>query len=232
MSNLSDSWSAAPSGERVGAVAYVLRDIRDAIVAGVARVGDRLPSEHALAARYGVSRAVVREVLRILETQGMTVTRTGRGSFVASREAVEQLRFGDYSAADLMEARPHIEVAAAGLAAVRRSDAQVEALQNLHEQMEAAVDAQEWVRLDAALHVAIAQASGNPVFADILAQIRSALASQSSLVDLSPGRRDAADAEHRAVIAAISRGSVAEAEDTMQFHLDQVKEVLLSAPRG
>ncbi|MGB4777724.1 FadR/GntR family transcriptional regulator [Microbacterium sp.] len=230
MSNLSDSWAASPSGERVGAVAYVMRDLRDAINSGVARVGDRLPSEHALAARYGVSRTVVREVLRVLETQGLTVTRSGRGTFIAARETVEQLRFGDYSAADLMEARPHIEVAAAGLAAVRRSDAQVESLQDLHEKMEAATDAEEWVRLDAALHVAIAAASGNPVFADVLDRIRSALASQSSLVDLSPGRRAAADAEHRAVIAAISRGSVAEAEDTMQFHLDQVKEVLLSMP--
>nr|WP_301115170.1 FadR/GntR family transcriptional regulator [Microbacterium sp.] len=191
------------------------------------RVGDRLPSEQALAARYGVSRAVVREVLRVLETRGLTVTRTGRGTFVTAQEPARELRFGGYSAADLMEARPHIEVAAAGLAAVRRGEKQINLLQDLQERMEAEVDAAAWVELDSTLHAAIASASGNPVFADVLEHIRFALAKQSSVINLTPGRRAQSDSEHRAIIAAIARGSVAEAEDSMSFHLDQVKEVLL-----
>lgn len=226
MDHLSDSWTAQPGG-RVGAVEYVLRDLREAIIAGVVQVGDRLPSEQALAARYGVSRAVIREVLRVLETRGMTVTRTGRGTFVAAREPARELKFGDYSAADLMEARPHIEVAAAGLAAVRRSEDQIGKLQELQERMEVEQDAAKWVEFDSALHAAIAAASGNPVFADVLDHIRFALAHQSSVINLTPGRRTQSDSEHRAIIAAIARGSVVEAEDSMSFHLDQVREVLL-----
>lgn len=226
MENLSDSWTAAPGG-RVGAVEYVLRDLREAITAGIVRVGDRLPSEQALAARYGVSRAVVREVLRVLETRGLTVTRTGRGTFVTAQEPARELRFGGYSAADLMEARPHIEVAAAGLAAIRRGEKQINMLQDLQERMETEADAAAWVELDSTLHAAIASASGNPVFADVLEHIRFALAKQSSVINLTPGRRAQSDSEHRAIIAAIARGSVAEAEDSMSFHLDQVKEVLL-----
>lgn len=228
MEPLSDSWTAPPAGGRVGAVDYVLRDLSEAIAAGIARVGDRLPSEQALAARYGVSRAVVREVLRILETRGLTVTRTGRGTFVTATEPAGDMRFGSYSAGHLMEARPHIEVAAAALAAVRRSEDQVTALQELQEQMEAEEDPQRWVDLDARLHAAIASASGNPVFADVLESIRLALTQQSSVINLTPGRRRHSDAEHRAIIAAIARGSVEEAEDSMGYHLDQVKEVLLS----
>ena len=53
MNNLLDSWTTPPAGGRVGAVDYVLRDLNEAIVSGVVRVGDRLPSEQALAARYG-----------------------------------------------------------------------------------------------------------------------------------------------------------------------------------
>lgn len=227
MDDLSDSWTAEPAGGRVGAVDYVLRDLRDAIAAGVVRVGDRLPSEQALAARYGVSRSVVREALRVLEARGITVTRTGRGTFVTAREAERELRFGGYSATDLFEARPHIEVAAAGLAAVRRTEEQVAALQELQERLEAETDPAAWVELDSALHAAIAQASGNPVFADVLEHVRSSLARQSSVINLTPGRRTRSDSEHRAIIAAIARGSVAEAEDSMQFHLDQVKEVML-----
>lgn len=226
MNDLSDSWTAQPGG-RVGAVEYVLRDLREAITAGVVRVGDRLPSEQALAARYGVSRTVVREVLRVLETRGMTVTRTGRGTFVTARQPARELRFGGYSAADLMEARPHIEVAAAGLAAVRRDERQIARLQELQEQLEAEQDAERWVELDSSLHAEIATASGNPVFADVLDHVRFALAHQSAVINLTPGRRVQSDSEHRAIIAAIARGSVAEAEDSMSFHLDQVKEVLL-----
>ncbi len=227
MSDLSDSWTARPAGARVGAVEYVLRDLRDAIESGVVRVGDRLPSEQALAARYGVSRTVVREVLRVLETQGLTVTRTGRGTFVAAAEPARELTFGEYSAAHLMEARPHIEVASAGLAAVRRTEEQIGLLQDLQERMEAEQNPQSWVELDSELHAAIAAASGNPVFGDVLEHIRSALVHQSSVINLTPGRRVRSDSEHRAIIAAIARGSVAEAEDSMAFHLDQVKEVLL-----
>ncbi|MFT4051459.1 MAG: FadR/GntR family transcriptional regulator [Microbacterium sp.] len=226
MDNLSDSSRSHP-GARGGAVEYVLRDLREAITAGVVRVGDRLPSEQALAARYGVSRTVVREVLRVLETRGLTVTRTGRGTFVAAKEPARDLRFGSYSATDLVEARPHIEIAAAGLAAVRRSEEQIVALQELQERMEEEPDDAAWVELDSALHTAIAAASGNPVFADVLEHIRFALAQQSSVLNLTPGRRTRSDSEHRAIIAAIARGSVSEAEDSMGFHLDQVKEALL-----
>ena len=226
MTNLSDSWTPHPGG-RVVAVDYVLRDLREAIEAGIVQVGSRLPSEQALAARYGVSRAVVREVLRVLETRGVTVTRTGRGTFVMAREPARELRFGGYTAADLMEARPHIEVAAAGLAAVRRTEEQVGALQDLQERMEAEQDPTQWVELDSNLHATIASTSGNPVFTDVLDDIRFALARQSSVINLTPGRRTRSDSEHRAIIAAIARGSVAEAEDSMSFHLDQVKEALL-----
>lgn len=223
--NLSDK-SGSAFTERGGAVAYVLRDLTAVISSGVAAPGDRLPSEHALAARYGVSRTVIREVLRVLETQGRTTTLTGKGTFVSSASANPPLRFGDYTVASLVEARPHIEIAAAGLAAVRRSEEQLARLQELHEEMVAEEDSERWAERDGALHAAIAVASGNPVFADILARIGHALSGQSAAVNLTAGRRAESESEHRAVIAAIARGSVTEAEDSMQYHLDRVKEVL------
>lgn len=232
MDDLSDSWTARPIvGARVGAVEYVLRDLTDTIGAGMVRVGERLPSESALAARYGVSRTVVREVLRICEARGLTYTRSGRGTFVAAKEPGPGLSFGEYSAAHLMEARPHIEIAAAGLAAIRRSEKQIEDLHALFERMEAEKDPTAWVLLDIELHRAMAAASGNPVFSEVLNRISGALARQSSILNLSPGRRVRADAEHRGIIAAIARGSVTEAEDAMEFHLDQVKEALATVPR-
>ncbi len=207
---------------------YVLGDLTRLIEGGVVAVGERLPSETGLAARYGVSRAVVREVLRVTEARGLTMTHSGRGTFVTGTKALG-IRFDGIRVADLLEARPHIEVPSAALAAVRRSEEQADALQDLLEEMEASPSAQQWVRLDADLHAAIAVASGNPVFEAVMRTLRAALERQSDHLNQQPERRRLAEAEHRQIVSAIARSSALEAEDAMQYHLDQVKDTYLSA---
>ncbi|GAA3624977.1 FadR/GntR family transcriptional regulator [Microlunatus ginsengisoli] len=204
----------------------MLDDLQDAIAAGVIRVGDRLPSEAALAARYSVSRSVIREVLRASSALGLTVTRTGKGTFVVGRRPSE-LIFGGYSVGDLLEVRPHIEVPAAGLAALRRTEADLEQIQGLIEHMEAESDPQVWIGLDASFHLAVAEASKNPVFTQVINSIRAALTGQSGMLnDRSRRRRGDSDSEHRSIAAAIARSSVVEAEDAMRFHLDQVHDAV------
>jgi len=83
-----------------------------------------------------------------------------------------------------------------------------------------------WPRLDASFHLAIAQASGNPVFADVLARIESALSGQSEMLNVQVDRRAASMTEHRAIVAAIARASAVEAEDAMRYHLDEVRDAL------
>ncbi len=209
----------------MGAVDFVLRDLREAMDAGVIRVGERLPSEAALAARYSVSRTVVREVLRTCEALGLTVTRTGKGTFVVA-ERPAQLVFDGFSAAHLMEARPHIEIPAAGLAAIRCSEQQLERLQSLLETMDLENDDAIWTRLDSNFHLCVAEASANPVFVNVLTNIATALSHQSVLLNTHRNRRQASNREHRSIVSAIARRSTVEAEDAMRFHLDQVKETL------
>lgn len=219
-------WQSRPvAGQRTRAVDFVLADLREAIASGALHVGDRLPSESALSTRYSVSRTVVREVLRSLESTGLTVTRSGKGTFVVSSRAAE-LVFEGYSAADLMEARPGIEVPAAALAAVRRSDEQLEMLQQLSARMEAEGDNTTWTRLDVSFHLTIAQASGNPVFTAVLTSIAAALRGQSEMLNAQFNRRTASEAEHRALVTAIGAGSAVEAEDAMRFHLGEVHDAL------
>jgi len=229
---LPQEWTSRPvAGQRTSAVSYVLHDLREGITSEVIKVGDRLPSESALAVRYSVSRAVVREVLRSLEATGMTVTRTGRGTFVVSSHPAE-LVFEGYSAMHLMEARPLIEVPAAGLAALRRSEAQLQQLQQLSELMESEHDNAVWTRLDASFHLAIAQASGNPVFADVLSSIAAALRGQSTMLNVKFDRRAASLTEHRAIVVGITSGSAIEAEDAMRFHLSEVQDALTRSMTG
>jgi DNA-binding FadR family transcriptional regulator len=209
----------------MSAVEYVLADLRQSIESGMIRVNERLPSETALAARYEVSRAVIREVLRSCESAGLTVTRPGSGTFVVTDHPVEMV-FAGYSPMHLMEARPGIEVPAAGLAALRRSEAQLASLQRLLDEMEHEQDEAAWTRLDSQFHLVVAEASGNPVFAAVLASIAGALRSQSETLNVQLNRRSASQTEHRSVVSAIARRSALEAEDAMRFHLDQVHEAL------
>jgi GntR family transcriptional repressor for pyruvate dehydrogenase complex len=213
------------TGTRTSATRYVLDDLRASVLSGAMAVGDRLPSEAALAARYSVSRAVIREVLRASEALGLTLTRTGKGTFVVANHPADLL-FEGYSAAHLMEARPGVEVPAAGFAALRRSPEQLAELERLNNQMATETDDATWARLDAAFHLSIAEASGNPVFRDVVARIATALRQQSGMLNDQVGRRRSSQAEHRAITSAIGRASVVEAEDAMTYHLEAVREAL------
>ncbi|WP_288429789.1 FadR/GntR family transcriptional regulator [uncultured Agrobacterium sp.] len=211
---------------RKNAAESVFEDLRSAIVSGRLTVGTRLPSETHLAGRYGVSRPIVREALRSLQTLGMTQTRTGSGTFVLTDSPRNELRYGGYSARDLMEARPFIEVPAAGWAALRKTDAQLAHILKLCDAMDAQEDPHKWVRLDSEFHSAIAQASGNSLFAKVVADARESVSQQSELLNLMAHRRVASNVEHRVIAEAIAAGSDEAARNAMEAHLGKVKQVV------
>jgi len=225
--NLSDSWTAGqPQIVRVSAAEAVFKAIRAAIEGGDLAVGSKLSSEAALAQQYGVSRSVVREALRSCTALGLTATQTGKGTFVVASRATGDLVLGQYSARSLMEARPHIEVPAAELAARRRTDEQLEQLRGIVETMVLEDDPEIWVSLDASFHAAIARASGNGVFEQVVHDIRGAMAKQSETINLMTGRQRQSDLEHQRILDAIAHGFATEAGHAMAVHLSAVDDAL------
>ncbi|MEN5278674.1 FadR/GntR family transcriptional regulator [Brucella sp. TWI432] len=208
---------------RKNAAEIVFEDIRSAITTGRLQIGIRLPSEAKLAEKYSVSRPIVREALRSLQTLGLTHTRTGSGTYVLKSSPGPELSYGGYSASDLIEARPFIEVPAAGWAASRHTQDQIEKILDICERMDRQTDLHKWVLLDTEFHSMIATASGNTVFANIVADARDALSRQSELVNLMAGRRTASNIEHRQIAEAIKSGSQERARLAMQNHLGQVE---------
>ncbi|GAA4657247.1 FadR/GntR family transcriptional regulator [Arthrobacter cryoconiti] len=225
--NLSDNWTAGQAQiVRVSAAEAVFTSIRTAIESGELAVGSKLSSEIALAAQYGVSRSVVREALRSCTALGLTATQTGKGSFVLANRAVGDLVLGRFSARSLMEARPHIEVPAAEMAAARRTDAQLEQMLGIVRTMEQEDDPEMWVGLDASFHAAIAAASGNGVFEQVVTDIRDAMVNQSETINLITGRQSQSDAEHRLILDAIIRADSVGAGRAMTEHLAKVETAL------
>lgn len=208
--------------ERISATEAVFRALTAMIQSDRYAVGDRLPAELALAREFGVSRSVVREALHACATLGLTETRTGSGTFLLAKTQSSQLVFGDFSARDLIEARPHIEVPTAGYAAERRTTEQLANLHRILAKLDATKDLHAWVKLDGELHVAIAEASANPVFLSVVASTRQALDIQSEFLNVTQARQHASDIEHAEIVKAIESGSAEQARNAMANHLRQV----------
>ena len=101
--------------------------------AGTLRPGDRLPPERKLVAEFGISRTAVREALRTLAARGLVESHVGRGTYVRVPDVahltdkVEMLHLG--AAAQAEEAFVHLVAALAQMAALRHTDASMQALQ-------------------------------------------------------------------------------------------------------
>jgi DNA-binding FadR family transcriptional regulator len=166
------------TGQTVRPPAYqILADeLRADITSGRLQPGERLPPEPELCVRTGVSRSTVREALRLLASQHLIVTTRGvtGGSFVAHPDAQqlsEGLRTGlalltnsaEVGVADLLELRRALEVPAAALAAARRTDEHLAALEDALFDPELD-DVETMLRAHADFHASVAAATGNPLF--------------------------------------------------------------------
>lgn len=173
LTRLSSHASGPPPG-----VPQIVAAVEDEIVSGTWPPGFRLPSERKLADQVAVSRPVIREALRVLAERGLIEVSAGRGSFVreinASGESsnVDLLtRRGQIRARDLVAARTMLEAETAELAAIHRTDEQLEQMRELLAAFGHG-NIQQTANLDLAFHESIAIASHNPVLQVMFGSIR------------------------------------------------------------
>ena len=136
------------------------------IIKGGYAPGQRLTEEE-LAAEYAVSRTSIREALRVLASLGFIVVKPYFGTFVAEMSTKE--------ASDLFEVQGTLEPLAAGLAASRRTAAQLAELRAIVEQGRQAARrrrADDAAALHGRFHAALAAASGNDTLATLIVQLR------------------------------------------------------------
>ncbi|GGY83035.1 FadR family transcriptional regulator [Streptomyces nitrosporeus] len=188
--------------------------LREQITGGAWPVGTKLPGETTLAASLGVGRSTVREALRALAGAGLVQARQGAGVFVIATEAQEdwatQLRRA--AVTDVYEVRMLIEVEAAQLAATRRTEDDVRALEAALAGRRAAGDADDaaFVDADIALHAAVVAAAHNPVLTDLFTRfvpaLRRGLIDMLGLLALRATEPDHGDAGHAALVDAVRTG--------------------------
>jgi DNA-binding FadR family transcriptional regulator len=210
--------------------------LRDKFLAGSLRPGDRIPSERELAAALGVSRAALREGLRILEAEGLLNVVHGRGTFVVnvtSRASVTRETIGaaaqvSQEILDLTHVRRVLEPEAAALAAAFIRRAEVTVLRKICERGTLLVnrqtpDFERLAALNRKLHLTIVSACGNAAIERIVAGVLDLLA--ENMQDWFSSREQALtswaeDGQHFHIVEAISQGDVAAARSLMTAHLE------------
>ena len=152
--------------------------IRSEIVNGKLKLGSKLPASKDIEKAAGVSRTVVREAVAQLKAEGLLDSKQGVGVFVSDKPprsgfSIESTEFESIkSAIQILELRMAVEVEMCGMAALNRTDEQMQAVVQALEVMEnKMVDGTSSAREDFDFHIAIAKASGNTYFSRFIEYI-------------------------------------------------------------
>lgn len=216
----------------------VERQLREAILSGTFKTGDKLPSEVELSRSFSVSRTTVREALRTLDSSGLIKKTPGvaGGSFVrvvdhqtlgvTLGDSIENtLRFGNIGFGEVIRVRRMLEVPAARLAAENRGEEDLARMRDFAERQKATtVENPEIAELDTNLHVSIAEASENRVLASFVGALHRVIR-PALYVDITPPVGKKTVSQHLAIVRAIEQGDPDAAASAMEDHLDYLDKL-------
>jgi GntR family transcriptional regulator, transcriptional repressor for pyruvate dehydrogenase complex len=224
-----------PPRQRVPkASGFVADELRAHIVGNHLDPGTRLPSEAQLIEQFGLSRATIREALRLLEAEGLIVVKRGpRGGLTVSRPNLYHISrsmgtmvaLAELPLNQLFELRVVIEPPAAAAAAENATPEQRERLiaaaSSRHGNVEEQVD----------FHLLVAEMSGNGLFQMILSALHDVLTWHVEGEPLTESDVADTEAAHLRIARAIASGSAAKAESTMRLHLETFQQRMGEAGR-
>jgi GntR family transcriptional repressor for pyruvate dehydrogenase complex len=222
---------------RAALFSQVIEQLRIDIATGRIPVGRRFPTDRQLANRFGVSRATVREVVRVLELIGLVTITRGRNAGVAVSDNARELAGSSFTSllppeparfSQSIEFRKIVEPQAAALAAVRATDTELGILRRSLEMIsDTETTVERYIESNELFHKTVAHATGNPYIVNVLAELfeapeavaRQATASQWSLIRYFHGK----------ILTAIEARDTRQAEAWMEAHLAQLEADLSRA---
>lgn len=220
----------------------VADELRTAITGRHLAPGSRLPTEAALSQTFGVSRAVVREAVSRLASEGLVESHQGSGLFVPEHRPHAPLRLdpkvheSSSTLEELYELRRAVETEIAALAALRRTRTHLSAIRAALAAVESAREkGSDGVEEDLAFHQAIAEACGNRLlqatWAFLGQYLRGAIRITHTNEARSPAFESAVHTEHAAIAEAIRRRAPEEARAAVLAHLEGATSRLASTAR-
>lgn len=210
--------------------------IKTLIIEGQLKPGDRLPSERSLMDAMARSRPTIREALRMLEREGLIHTVPGGSGAVVQQPSADivtqsldtMLQVGGVSLEELGEFRLHNDVAVARWAAQRRTQSDIDTLQNILNQMEQCIQGKDWegfFALDPEFHCQLAYAGKNTVAA-IMSRVLSQLSNPISIKRIHNQPESSTEKQvlniwdmHKRIFDAVCAGRPQEAQEAMAYHI-------------
>lgn len=203
------------------ALEQILQVVRLGLVPG----GERLPAERELADRMGISRVTLREVLKVLQEEGLVESRRGRygGTFVLPRARTEgedelRRRIATVDVEDTLRFREVLEVGAAGLCAAHGlgEDGAARLRTALAATHDAPLD--DYRRCDTLLHLTLAELSGSPTLTTQYAAVRATVNDLLDCIPLLVRNLEHSQQQHVALVEAVLEGDADGAREMMREH--------------
>lgn len=219
----------------------LVSSMSEQIRSGAIRPGNKLPTESEIVQEHGVSRTVVREAISQLQAARLVETRHGIGTFVLEPPARTDLRIDPSEIVTvrdvlaMLELRISLETEAAGLAAARRSEEQLQEMRSALDAFSLGLDSGgDTVDPDYQFHEHLAQATGNRYFAQIMRNLGTATIPRTRVRAL-PSTADyvlylrGVNREHESIYQAIASRDPEAARAAMRNHLTNSRERLRRA---
>jgi len=212
----------------------IIGQLKQLIISGQLKPGDRLPAERVLSERFGLGRSYIREAILKLEFYGLLKTNPQSGTYVAglSINVIDNIisdiiKFNKDDFNALIEARYHLELSAIKLAAERRSEEDLVNIKQAMEEYEQKIAVGgNAIEEDMVFHIKIAKATKNSVIESmILILVPDLIKNIVENKICGENRSKMAIAEHRNIYAAIEMQDTAKAEEAMANHLDEIWQI-------
>lgn len=215
----------------------IARELQEAITSGAYSYRQQLPTERELAVSYGASRTTIRRALTWLEDQKLVERRAGSGTYANYEPGTSGQDIAERtSPLELIEVRAAIEPQMARLAVLHASARDVEHLQALMRELQAAeqkADAGRYSAADEQFHLAVASCTSNPLLVWLYEQINvirtHALWAEMRQKIVTQENMRIYNEQHAAVVRAIQSRDAAAAAETMIQHMEKARRDLLGA---
>ena len=224
-------------GYRVTKCDFVTEQLKEMIITGVYKTGEKLPNESTLCEQFNVSRITVREALKKLNMMGILDIRQGKGTFVKQvdlglfmKPLYQLIDFEDVDIEAIYSAREYIENGTVSMAAEKRTKEELAEMEKILQGLRTAIASEDLLQveyMDTSFHLQVAKSAKNPILYACLEAIeeinRTCLKRFSKYLTI----LDDCYEEHSRIYEAIRKQDVEEASKAMIAHTLSSKKVLL-----
>lgn len=213
----------------------VIKDIKEKILSGQLKNGDRLPSEREMAEKLEVSRTSIREAIRVLEIMGLIESKRGSGNYIANsfgNSLFEPLSImfmlQEYSTEDIHELRETLEIECCRVASKKISDDDIKLLNDIIDKMYKTNDEEQSLLLDIRFHNIIVKSSDNPLIVNVLeviSQLMDKFIKESRKIILcEENNREVLLNSHKEIVLSLQERDEEKAIYSMKKHFEIIKK--------